>query len=93
MDQIIGTNPLGYQQITVSSTALGLTVPSTAMRAVLSVEAQPIRWRDDGVDPTASVGVLVKADVTFELYGGSLRRFKAIKDDATDAVLNVVYYG
>lgn len=89
-----GIKPLGYQQITVSTTAVALTVPANAVRAVLVVEDQPLRWRDDGTDPTASAGFLVKADVVFELHGTlSLNAFKAIRDDSSDAVLSVSYYG
>lgn len=90
----VGVKPLGYEQVTVSSTALGLTVPAGAERAVFGVEAQPLRYTTDGTIPTASLGFLVKADVSFEIYGSkALRDFLAIKDDATDAILNVNYYG
>ncbi len=99
MSNIVGTfpsgiKPLGYQQITVGSTAVGLTIPAGANRAVIGVEAQPLRYRTDGIDPTDTEGFLVKADVTFELHGNqTLKNFKAIRDDITDAVLNVNYYG
>lgn len=86
--------PLGYQQLTVSISAEGLTVPANAQRAVIGVEGQPIRWRDDGSDPTGSVGFLVKADVNIQVNGTkALKAFKAIRQGASDATLNVVYYG
>lgn len=89
-----GIKPKGYQQITVSNTAISLSVPAGVTRAKLFVEAQPIRWRDDDTAPTATVGVLAKADTVIELYGTiSINQFQAIKDDTTDATLNVVYYG
>lgn len=89
-----GIKPLGYQQLTVSTTAVGLTVPAKAIRAVIGVEAQPIRWRDDGSNPTSSAGMLQKADTTIELYDPqSINAFKAIRDDSSDATLNISYYG
>lgn len=85
--------PVGYQKLTVSSTAVGLTVPAGASRALLVVEAQPIRYRDDGTDPTADIGMLAVANTRFEIESrSSLLAFKAIKDDATDAVLSISYY-
>jgi hypothetical protein len=86
--------PKGYQQLTVSNTAVGLTVPAGATRAVVYVEAQPIRWRDDAVAPTSSVGVPAIATNAFELPSvQSLNGFKAIRSGSTDATLNIVYYG
>lgn len=89
-----GIKPKGFQALTVSSTALALTVPSGAVRAIVVVEDQPVRWRDDGTDPSATVGFLQPATTRFELYGKqSLDNFKIIKDGATDAAVGVVYYG
>ena len=86
--------PYGYQQITVSTSAVGLTVPAGATRAVLGIEAQPLRYRDDGTDPTTSVGFLVAAGGTMELDSKeSLEAFKAIRSSGSDATLNVLYYG
>lgn len=83
----------GYQQITVSSTALALTVPAGTKRAVIGVEAQPIRYRLDGTNPTASVGFNVKADVTFEIVGNeAIKALKMIRT-GTDATVNVHYFG
>ena len=86
--------PKGYEQLTVSTAAVGLTLPSGATRAVVYVEAQPIRWRDDAVAPTSSVGVPAVATDAFELPSvQSINGFKAIRSGSTDATLNVVYYG
>jgi hypothetical protein len=101
MSNIVGTHPvgikpLGFEQITVDNTEGGkaLTVPPNAVRALVGVEAQPLRWRDDGTAPTATVGFNVKADVNFELFGSqSLKAFRAIRTGGTSATLNVVYYG
>jgi hypothetical protein len=89
----IGIKPLGYEQLAVSDTAVALTVPPGTMRAKVCVEDQPIRWRDDGEDPTDAIGMLQKADTYFDLWGGeSIKAFKAIKT-GMDANLSINYYG
>lgn len=85
--------PLGYQQITVSTSALPLTVPAGAQRAVVVVEAQPLRYRDDGTAPTASVGMLCVAATRFDIESReALLAFRAIRSGGTDSVLSVSYY-
>lgn len=87
------TGGLGYEQITVADTAIGLTVPTGAQRAVLIVEAQPLRYRDDGEDPTTSAGMPVAAAVRFEIESReSLLAFKAIRSTGSSSTLNVTYY-
>lgn len=85
--------PKGYQQLTVSTTAVGLTVPPGASRAVIKVIAQPVRYRDDGVDPTTSLGYPKVANDEFVLSGSSMKNVKFIRDDASDATLEILYYG
>lgn len=81
--------PLGYQQITGLGTAKALTVPSGATLAVISVEGGSVRYRDDGTDPTTTIGMpLPEAGIT---YTGSLAAIKFIQAAGT-AVLNVLYY-
>lgn len=52
----MATNSLGYSQLTGLSSAQGVTVPSGANYALIRCESQNVRWRDDGTNPTASVG-------------------------------------
>ena len=92
------TSPLhpilgSFQQLTVSTTAVGLTVPRGTKMTVLSVESNPIRYRDDLTDPTAAVGVLVGTGSTLVLCGDSVSRFRAIRQTGSDALLNVSFYG
>ena len=82
-----------YEQLTISDSAVSLTVPQIAKLAVITVEDEPIRYRDDGTDPTASVGTLVKADGSIVVCGKSMGSIKFFKDGATDATINVNYYG
>ena len=84
------TNCLGYQQITDLSSAIGLTVPAGTTRAVSVAETQPVRWRDDGTNPTASVGMPLAVAAVLS-YDGDLKRIKFIQTTAT-ATLNVSYY-
>jgi|TARA_R110000868_G_scaffold27465_1_gene104189 hypothetical protein len=81
---------LGYQRITSLSSATALTVPTGATRALIVAESQAVRWRDDGTDPTASVGMPV-ATSTYLSYDGDLSRIKFIEQTAS-ATLNVTYY-
>ncbi len=82
-----------YEQITVSTTAVPLTVPLRAKIAVITVEAEPIRYRDDATDPTNTVGVLVSPGSTLIICSNALGRFKAIRQGGSDAILSVSYYG
>lgn len=83
---------LGYQQITSLSSATALTVPNGATKAVIKCETQAVRWRDDGTNPTSTVGMpMATTDAPFE-YTGSLSAIKFIEQSAS-AKLNVAYYG
>ena len=81
---------LGYQQITSLSSATGLTVPTGATRALIAPLTKDIRWRDDGTDPTASVGMPVTAG-TYLSYDGDLNKIKFIQT-AASAELNITYF-
>jgi hypothetical protein len=92
------TSIYGYQQITSLSSSTALTVPATdvagivgsPVAAFIRCETQGVRWRDDGVAPTASVGFpLSPGDVL--VYDGDLKKIRFI-EQAASAKLNVVYY-
>lgn len=83
--------PKGYQQVTSISSATALTVPTGAVIALIQPETQSIRWRDDGTNPTTSVGMVLAAGETLA-YTGNLAAFKLIEVTAT-AKVNVSYYG
>jgi hypothetical protein len=86
-----GLSALGYQQITSLSSASALTVPTGATVALIQAESQSIRWRDDGTNPTTSVGMVLAAGETV-FFTGSLSAFRAIEVSAS-AKLNISYYG
>lgn len=81
---------IGYQQITSLSSAVGFDAPTGAVLAIIHVEAQDIRWRDDGTVPTASVGMPLAVGAYF-LYTGRMELFKAI-EITSGAILNISYY-
>jgi hypothetical protein len=92
------TTRLGYQQITSLTSSTALTVPNTDVNglackpsiAIITAESQAVRWRDDDVAPTASVGMPLAAGVTLQ-YDGDLTKIRFIEQTAS-AKLNVSYY-
>ena len=92
------TSVLGYQQITSLSSATKLTVPQKDLSglagspriAIITPEAQAVRWRDDGVAPTASVGMPLAAGVTLQ-YDGDINQIQFI-EQTSGAKLNITYY-
>lgn len=82
----------GYSQITGLSSAKSLgTVPAGATHALVQAEAKDIRWRADGTDPDANVGMLIAAGTTVEIKG-QLGRVKIIETSAS-AKANVTFLG
>lgn len=81
---------LGYQQITSLSAATALTIPTGATMALITPETQAVRWRDDGTNPTASVGMPVAVGESLN-YDGDLSRIRFIEQTAS-AKLNISYY-
>lgn len=83
--------PAGYVQITNVSSAVGLgTIPDGVTLVMIQPESQNIRWRDDGTNPTTSVGGIVVAnDILF--YSGPMSAFKMIEVSAT-AKVNLTFY-
>jgi len=89
---------IGYQQITSLSSAQNLTVPALDLTglnqkptfALITPETQGVRWRDDGIAPTASVGMPLAAGVTLQ-YDGNLKNIQFI-EQAGSAKLNISYY-
>jgi hypothetical protein len=92
------TSTMGYQQITSLSSSTALTVPpkdlnglaGTPRIAIITPETQAVRWRDDGVAPTTSVGMPLAAGVTLQ-YDGDLSQIRFIEQTA-GAKLNITYY-
>jgi hypothetical protein len=86
-----------FETLTIRGTAVPLTSsiydsPTTrehANRAMVTVETSALRYRVDGNDPTASVGILAYVgDVIVLEDFNEIRLFKAVKvtDDSTITV-------
>ena len=92
------TTRLGYEQITTESASVGLTVPVRDLNgmsckpaiALIVAEGAAVRWRDDDVDPTASIGMPLAIGVTLQ-YDGDLGKIKFI-EQAASAKINISYY-
>ena len=90
----INDEPVGFEQLAVSNTAIGLaSIPILANKAVITVEDKTLRYRDDGTDPTATVGLRVFSGNTIILNSrNSLLKFRAIRAGTADSEINVSYY-
>lgn len=92
----VGTTPgqmfqLGYVQITDLTASVLLSPPSGANYAIIQTEGAPVRWRDDNVAPTASVGM--RLPVGSELRLDSRLDTVRVIQEAAGAKLNISYYG
>lgn len=84
---------LGFQQLTVLSASVGLTVTAPANFALIECDHTAnkyVRWRDDGTAPTATVGMTLAPGAQLE-YDGDLNSIKFIEETA-GAKINVSYY-
>lgn len=86
---------LGYSKIdklgsakSISSGTMG--IPSFAMTAFIQVEGAPIRWRDDGKDPSATDGFLLNDEDSMN-YDKNLTSLKFIEVQPS-AIVHVSFY-
>ena len=87
-------NPLSFEAITVTDTATGLTtIPATANKAIVTVETASLRYRDDGTNPTSTVGHFMRPGAVIFLTGrNAISNFNVIRTGATSSKINVDYY-
>jgi hypothetical protein len=81
--------PDGYYQLTSLASAAGIGGGNGRV-ALIQCLKQNVRWRDDGVDPTANVGVRIHAGESI-FYVGDLRKIRFI-EEAASAELNISTY-
>lgn len=84
---------LGYQQATSLSTSSAInlpSVPSNAQSVTIDVEGSGIRFRDDGTDPTQSIGRPMSAGQSL-CYANDPHSIRIIGQTA-GATINVTYY-
>lgn len=92
-------NPVDFETITVSTSAIGLTPtkvdPGTSQkrkRAFISVENNRIRFTFDGTTPTSTVGHILVPTQTFLFEGFyQLNQLQFIRVDSADAIIQVSY--
>lgn len=79
----------------LGDTALALTVPSGSQGALVSViGAEPIKWRVDGIDPTATVGHPLSVGGHVEVFRDDMATFRMISGTvATATQVFVSYFG
>lgn len=81
--------PVGYRQITSLGSAIGIQIGDGRV-ALIQALNQNVRWRDDGTDPTTSVGMRIHAGESI-WYFGDLRDIRFIEETA-GAELNISVY-
>jgi len=84
---------MGYQQITNADleTVQPLAIPAGANVAdIQNNGSQRCRWRDDGGNPTATIGRVISADDT-ERMTGDLSKVRLIRG-ADGVTLDISYY-
>jgi hypothetical protein len=81
--------PAGYWQITSLATAQSIAGGNGRVALIQCLD-QNVRWRDDGTDPTASVGVRLHAGESF-WYFGDLATIRFI-EESSGAELNISTY-
>lgn len=86
------STPKGYSQLTSLSAAAGVgTIPAGTTYALIQCESQQVRWRDDGTNPTTTVGILMNVGDVLS-YDGNLAALAFIEVTAS-AKLNVAFFG
>lgn len=83
-------NDAGYAQLTCAA-ATGLTIPAGCVRVIITPEAQAVRWRMDGTNPTAAVGYPLAVGSELVLTASQMTQIKFIEQTAS-AKLNVNYF-
>lgn len=84
----------GYIQMTSLGSAIALaSIPSDATYAIIQPETQGVRFRTDGTDPLAGVGMPIAAGASWTFTTrADLLALKFIEQTSA-AKLNILYYG
>lgn len=85
---------LGYTQVAAGGADVAYTpvVPAGTEYIEVIASAQAIRWRADGVAPSATVGMPVAAGVPVIFFFQSLTQLQLIAQVA-GAALDITFYG
>lgn len=104
----VGRDAIGYETITVSNTPVALTAaeytvtpsstfssPMKAGRAIISVEAQSLRWTiwpGDTVSDSANGHIAAALDVIVLNSPTQVANFRAIRSTGSDSTIRVTYF-
>jgi hypothetical protein len=84
----VGSSQLCTSLVTVNT----LTVPQGVDRVLIQAQSGPIRWRDDGGAPSATVGFYLESTDSV-LYGGEIEKIRMIQVGTTAQVFASYYWG
>ena len=90
----IPASPAAYEEITVTNAAISPTSINVerCTFAIVLYERGPIRFRDDGTDPTSAVGT-PQFDGNQEIYSvATMRKIRWIRAGGTNGTLRIRYY-
>lgn len=87
--------PVGYCQLTSVDTAVLIStcsggIPAGANMMLMVAEAQAIRYRDDGTNPSTTVGMPLAVAATI-FYEGTLSKV-AVIGQTSGAKVNILFY-
>lgn len=84
---------LGYQQMAIATDAVAAApvAPPGTIVALMKVEGAPVRYRDDGVDPTQAVGMPLAVGESL-VYDAVMLDMR-LTAQQTGAIVNIAYYG
>lgn len=83
---------LGYQQVTSFSTVKGLNAPPGTTLALVTPSTNSVRWRDDGMAPSATVGYPLAAGQELQYDANGWATLQFIPQTGS-SVLDILYYG
>lgn len=89
-------SPTGFQKLTVSSSAVGFTLPANVpqVRAVIfTVENNPIRMKVDGGDPTTTDGILLYIGDEVELTNVTMINNCKLIAQSSDGLVQIQFFG
>ena len=99
-----GLNQTARDVLTVSTTAVSLTLPAAPhgnpKHVLIYVANAPIRWRADGTAPTSTTGMYVAANTYLEFieplwdYRSIITRIQFIRDTTAgaDSTLEIAFF-
>lgn len=91
---LLHANMVGFEKLAVSNVSVALAdIPEGATIAVVYAEGADVRWlqRGETEEPTATDGIPLN-DGQSATFNCNLADLRFIRQDATDATLQVAYY-